>query len=712
MSYFSLSSFLFREKKTTSDLTIYFNSRVLIIIVLHGCKISLPGGFSVLRATYAADPGPLEKDRLLGDMLYSAISRQGDQSGVPGVLSDGYSDTVSTVGSLMDRSDTGDSIRTLDHPNASAHRISTGMSSISTDHTSRSSTQSTSLSTSEADENFYNLPPYAQYQLRQQRAAAAAEGAIGGGVNTSTMGNLSVSSSQLPSGGSTPQANSMSSMRDFQSSDSSISGGSSPSSLQQQSFAAQLKRNPSSGQPTFDIQDGGILPPGASIDSMQQQGDASQRGGQWGNPRGLSGQPQTDMAYYQPQRSASGGMPQYPGMSQSVRPRGFIPNQGIPPNALPVNNKMHHHQQQAFDHQLYQHHLMMQQQHQRSQLMGHDHMRMQQQQQQRYGGGSYPGYAPGPPDAYASAEYTPGMMLPPQDPSSYIRGPLPPQQQQMAPNNFAAGPLGNKPYDSGYQGRGTMSSGPLPMMRRFPDGPQNGATYGGMRDGGAGYYTGPNPPPLSVLRGAMPNFSSLGEPTFPGDERNQLASLGKDTSSAIGDIGIPYLPGQGSTGSGKSWSDFSGSSPLVSAPQTVRGEQQTLATSSNADSAAPNTASSNSNNNSSPADERANDSAPSFFSTSNKDAPSSDDSSANATGAPPSRGLATSGSSLGLSPVSTPWATGQELSSSASNGSTFPQQQQQQQQQHDPDTLGLSTLSIGDGSATFSWPATSSSSSN
>jgi hypothetical protein len=65
-----------------------------------------------------------------------------------------------------------------------------------------------------------------------------------------------------------------------------------------------------------------------------------------------------------------------------------------------------------------------------------------------------------------------------------------------------------------------------------------------------------------------------------------------------------------------------------------------------------------------------------------------------------------------LSPVSTPWATGQELSSSASNGSTFPQQQQQQQQQHDPDTLGLSTLSIGDGSATFSWPATSSSSSN
>ena len=127
-----------------------------------------------MRATYAADPGPLEKDRLLGDMLYSAISRQGDQGGVvPGGLSDGYSDTVSTGGSLMDRSDTGDSIRTLEHPNASAHRMTSGTNAVNTDHTSRSSTQSTSLSTSEADENFYNLPPYAQYQLRQQRAAAA-----------------------------------------------------------------------------------------------------------------------------------------------------------------------------------------------------------------------------------------------------------------------------------------------------------------------------------------------------------------------------------------------------------------------------------------------------------------------------------------------------------------------------------------------------------
>ena len=109
----------------------------------------------------------------------------------------------------------------------------------------------------------------------------------------------------------------------------------------------------------------------------------------------------------------------------------------------------------------------------------------------------------------------------------------------------------------------------------------------------------------------MPNFSSLGEPSFPGDERNQLASLGKDTSSAIGDIGIGYLPGQGTTGSGKSWSDYSGSSPLVSSSQTVRGDPQTLAGSSSVDTNAPNSSSNNNNNiiinSAPPSDDRAND---------------------------------------------------------------------------------------------------------
>jgi hypothetical protein len=651
-------------------------------------------------------------------MLYSAISRQGDQGGVvPGGLSDGYSDTVSTGGSLMDRSDTGDSIRTLEHPNASAHRMSSGTSAVNTDHTSRSSTQSTSLSTSEADENFYNLPPYAQYQLRQQRAAAAAEGAIGGGGGSvsSSVGNLSVSSSQQPSGGSTPLASSMGTMRDFQSTDSSISGGSSPSSMQQQPFV-QMKRNPSSGQPSFDIADGGILPPGSSIDAMQQQGDASQRGAQWGAPRGLSSQPQPDMAYYQQQQLRSNnsvGMPPYPGMAaQSVRPRGFVPNQGLPPNPLPLN-KMHHHQQQAFDQQLYQHHFMMQHQHhqhqQRNQVMGsHDHMRMPQQQQQpRYGGGGYGGYPPGPQDAYSPSDYSSqgGMMLPTQDPSSYMR--VPPPQQQMAPNNFATGPIGNnKPYDPNYQGgRGPMPGGPLPL-RRFPDGPTN---YGG-----AGYYSGPNPPPLGGLGGAMPNFSSLGEPSFPGDERNQLASLGKDTSSAIGDIGISYLPGQGTTGSGKSWSDYSGSSPLVSSSQTVRGDPQTLAGSSSVDTNAPNSSSNNNNNiiinSAPPSDDRANDttsssSSSSFFSTTSKDTPSSDDGAANATGGAPRSISTPNGSSLGLSSVSTSWATGQELSA-ASTGAPLSSRSSSNNKM--TQTLSDSLLFRSDGSASFSWPSSSS----
>jgi hypothetical protein len=57
-----------------------------------------------------------------------------------------------------------------------------------------------------------------------------------------------------------------------------------------------------------------------------------------------------------------------------------------------------------------------------------------------------------------------------------------------------------------------------------------------------------------------------------------------------------------------------------------------------------------------------------------------------------------------LSSVSTSWATGQELSAASTGGTSF---QPQQQQQHDPDALGLSALSIGDGAATFSWPSTS-----
>ncbi len=665
------------HKNTLLTPCVFFTSPFLsfFCIVLHGCKISLPGGFSVLRATYAADPGPLEKDRLLGDMLYSAISRQADPNGVPSI--DGYSDSVSTSGSLMDRSDTGDSLRTLEHPNA---RLS-GTGSVATDHASRSSTQSTALSTSEADENFYNLPPYAQFQLRQQRAAAVAENSTTIGTN-GTPSSLTPTQTQQQPLGTSSQAGSLGPMRDFQSQDSS-SGGSSPSSLQQQQPFNLMKRSP-----PFDVTDSGILPPSGSIDGMQ--GDLSQRtGGQWGNPRGLSNQAflgpsATDMNFFQQQqqqqqlRGLPPGhtMPPYPGMSQPGRPKGFPQNQGIPPNTLPL--KMHQQQQQqAFDNQLYQHHLMQQQQYQR-QTMGHD-MRMQQQQQQRFGG--YPGYPPGfaggstsvPQESYV--DYNTGIL--PQDPASaYMRA-----QPPMPPNSFPTGPLG-KPYDprndSAYQNRGGMPGpgGPLPMMRRFPDGVPNPYT---MRDG-TGYYSGPS----------MPHLSSLGEPSFPGDDRSHLASLGKDTAIALGDIGsIGFLPGQnqGSTSSGKSWSDYSGNSQLVGSTQGGGGSvgRSDQAGSSGDSNAASNPSSS---------DDRANEGSAPFFSTANKDASSTDDTTRSA----PSTGL-------GLSAASSSWtSTGQELSS-PSTGASF--QQQQQQQQNDPDSLGLASLSI-DGSASFSWPSSSS----